>query len=78
MNTDEVDSWHAGHEEIPSLLGFVAILRSACIAAVPSGPHSSTRSHMLSQLVLVAISAAKVPLGEHALGSKNGLFPVLF
>ena len=65
MNTDEVDSWHVGHEEIPSMLGCVAILRSACIAAVPSGPRSSIRSQMLSQLVLVAISATKVPLGEH-------------
>ena len=65
MKVVEVASWHFGHAETPSMLGCVAILRKACMAAVASGPRSSIRSHMLGQLVLVAMSATKVALGEH-------------
>ena len=63
MKVAEVASWHIRHAEIPSMLG--CVLRKACMAAVASGPRSSIRSHMLGQLVLVAMSATKVALGEH-------------
>ena len=65
MKVAEVASWHIGHAEIPLMLGCVAILRKACMAAMASGPRSSIRSHMLGQLVLVAMSAIKVALVEH-------------
>ena len=40
MTVVEVASLHIGHAETPSMLGCVAILRKACMAAVASGPQS--------------------------------------
>ena len=79
MKVAEVASWHIGHAEIPSMLGYVAVLRiKACMAAVASGPRFSIRSHMLGQqLVLMAISVTKVALGEH-LAIVIDLSPVFF
>ena len=54
----EIDCWQRLQAADPNT-GLVIILKSNWIARVPRGPRSRARSQILSQLVEVAIFAAR-------------------